>query len=130
MTKIVDDKLSMLDDKLQSIVKIPEEINQNCKTFKEALTQNMPSTPPPTDLKKVINETRNKELVQERERKLRSLNIIIHGVKEDVENVKENDERFIDAFLETLGVTSKPESIMRGGTKAPGKNRPMKLKMI
>ena len=129
VNKIVEDKLSMIESKFISLVKIPEEINQNCKTFKDALAQNIPSATTTVDLKRIINETRNKELVQERERKLRSLNIIIHGANEETENGKDSDERFISAFLETLGVTSKPESIVRLGTIRPEKIRPLKLKM-
>ena len=48
----------------------------------------------------------------------------------DVENVKENDGKFIGTFRVTLGATSKPELIVRLGTTAPGKSRPMKLKNI
>ena len=116
VSKIIDDKLSMIDSKFMSIVKIP-------------LTQNIPPATSTVVLKRDINETRNKELVQERERKLRSLNLIIHGAKEEPENGKESDERFISAFLETLGATSKPELIVRLGTKSPEKIRPLKLKM-
>ena len=78
VTKIVDEKLSTV----QSMVNIPEKISENCKTFKEALTENIPSISTPTNFKDVINESRNEQLVQERERKLRSTNIIVHGVKE------------------------------------------------
>ena len=99
VSKIADDKLSMIDSKSISRVKIPEEINENCKTFKEVLTQNIPPAKTTVGLRRVINETRNKELVQEREMKLRLLNIIIHGAKEEPENGKESDERFISAFL-------------------------------
>ena len=65
VTKIVDEKLSAL----QSLVNIPEKISENCKTFKEALTENIPSVSKPTNFKEVINESRNEQLVQERERK-------------------------------------------------------------
>ena len=86
--KIVDDKLSMIDSKFMSRVKITKEINQNCKAFKDALTQNITPAKTTVDRKRVINETRNKELVQKREMKLRSLNIIIHGAKEEPEHGK------------------------------------------
>ena len=63
--KIADDKLSMIDSKFMSRVKITKEVNQNCKAFKDALTQNIPPAKTTVDRRRVINETRNKELVQE-----------------------------------------------------------------
>ena len=46
-----------------------EEINSNCKTFKDMLTNNNPSTCAVTDLTVVLNQNRNDQLVQEAERK-------------------------------------------------------------
>ena len=78
-TKIVDEKLNLLGNHVQTLVKIPEEINLNCKTFKDALTINIPSTSTVTDLKVVLNQNRNDQLVQEAERKRRAQNLIIPG---------------------------------------------------
>ena len=70
VTKIVDEKLNLLGNHFQTLVKIPEEINSNCKTFKDTLlTNKIPSSSVVTDLKIVLNRNRNDQLVQEAERK-------------------------------------------------------------
>ena len=68
--------------------------------------------------------------VQERERKLRATNIIIHGVQEFLpENEDINDAEFINALFKTMGIDTRPESITRLGKPDPNKSRPIKLKM-
>ena len=129
VTKIVDEKLNMLGNHFQTLVKIPEEINSNCETFKDALTNNIPSSSAVSDLKIVLNRNRNDQLVQEAERKRRAQNLIIHGVQEvDAEKQKENDENFITSFL-VLGVETAPESIVRLGKADTNKTRPLKIKL-
>ena len=89
--KVMTSKLSSACENLQeniketnkTIVEIPEKMNQ---TFKSVLTKNIPNTPSP-NLKEVILEERNNQLVQDRERKRRATNVIIHGVKEESENI-------------------------------------------
>ena len=126
VTKIVNEKFSIL----QSLVNIPEKISENCKTFKSALTENLPLTSTTTDFKEIINQSRNNQLVQERERKLCSTNIIVHGVKEVVDEIKEeNDDEFVNAFLGRIGVSIKPISIIRLGKPEPSKTRPLKIKL-
>ena len=110
--------------------RLPEKITENCKTFKDTLTENIPSTSTAKDLRDSMKETRNEQLVQERERKLRASNIIIHGVDEKEGNSKEKDEEFINVFLGTIGNNTKPESIVRLGKYDMNKSRPIKVKMI
>ena len=68
--------------------------------------------------------------MQERERELRSTNIIVHGVKEVAdENEEENDDEFVNAFLGRIGVSIKPISIIRFGKPEPSKTRQLKIKL-
>ena len=130
VTKIVDEKLSLIGEQFQSLVNIPDKINENCKTFKDALTENILLANTEIDFKVIMNENRNEQLVQERERKIRSTNIILHGVSEDVDKNEGNpDEEFVTAFLETIGISTKPDSIIRLGKPDLKKNRPIKLRM-
>ena len=130
VTKIVDEKLSLIGEQFQSLVNIPDKINENCKTFKDALTENIPLANTEIDFKVIMNENRNEQLVQERERKIRSTNIILHGVSEDVDKNEGNpDEEFVTAFLETIGISNKPDSIIRLGKPDLQKNRPIKIRM-
>ena len=130
VTKIVDDKMNDLANQFKSLERLPEKITENCKTFKDTLTENIHSTSTAKDLRDCMKETRNEQLVQERERKLRASNIIIHGVDEKEGNSKENDEEFINVFLGTIGNNTKPESIVRLGKYDMNKSRPIKVKMI
>lgn len=127
VSKIVDQKLSSLDDKIQNVAKIPEVINDKCESsFTAALKKNIPLSTP-TELRKVIAETKNNDLVQERERKQRAKNIIIHGINEAVENDNEHDVKYVNDLFAILAVTEKPTSIARLGAKSAGKTRPLKL---
>ena len=134
VSKIIDEKLSALNSKFENIGNIPEEINQNYMSFKEVLTKSMPSTSAASNLKSVMTEAKNKELVEDREKKLRSQNIIIHGVKDDADNAqaqKENDKKFVEEFMAAIGVESVPETIQRLGNKVEDSTnkRPIKLKL-
>ena len=71
-----------------------------------------------TILANVIKKTKNDDLIQEKERELRSANFIIYGVDEISENediLKAQDENFIALFLETIGLTLHPKQIKRLG---------------
>ena len=130
VTKIVVEKLNMLGNQLQTLTNILEKVNENCKSFKDVLMENIPHSNATTNFKSIINESRNEQLVQEMERKLRATNIIIHGVQEFLpENEDINDAEFINALFKTMGIDTRPESITRLGKPDPNKSRPIKLKM-
>ena len=76
-----------------------------------------------------MSENRNEQLVQERERRKRSTNTILHGVRVVDKNEESNDKVFVTALLETIGISIKQESIIRLGKPDPNKNRPIKLRM-
>ena len=117
----------MLGNQLQTLTNIPEKVNENCKSFKDVLMGNIPHSNATTNFKSIINESRNEQLVQERERKLRATNIIIHGVQEfPHENEDINDAEFINALFKTMGIDTRPESITRLGKADPNKSRPIK----
>ena len=95
----------------KTVVDIPEKMNES---FKNALMKNLPSTTLP-NFKQVISDERNNQLIQEKERKRRATNIIIHGVEEKDENALESDEAYVKGLMETLGVKNKIDSIVRLG---------------
>ena len=113
-----------------SIINMPEKLNES---FKNALTKNLPAGPV-TNFKDVMCEERNKQLVQDRERKRRAMNIIIHGVNEVASGEgeldgKEYDKKYVDDLMQKLGVNHKPESIVRlGKTNDSKKSRPLKVR--
>ena len=85
-------------------------------------------------LQTVLEERKNNELIQEKEREKRSTNIIIYGIDENAnseeENVdNQNDKNFINSFMETIGLNVEPKQIVRIGKAAENKKRPLKLVM-
>ena len=69
-----------------------------------------------SNLTNIIKETKNEERLHKQLRELRSANIIVYGVMEEQDNhmdLKGQDEKFITAFLDTIGLTLKPKQIIR-----------------
>ena len=58
----------------------------------------LPSRAP--DIKSILEEDRNEQLVEEQEKEKRSCNFIIHGFEEKGENTKDNDKLLIENFLQ------------------------------
>ena len=70
VTQLIDDKLSNIGDHFQSIATIPKRLNEDYKTFKDVLSQNLPATNNKQNFNEIINDNRNEQLVQESERKI------------------------------------------------------------
>ena len=126
----IDEKMEEMSNKFEALAQIPDKINKNCETFKDALTKNLPLTNPTNDFKAVMIESRNEQLAQAQQIKLRSKNIIIHGVKEDAEEKQdEADKDFVNNLLTILRLEVMPEQIVRLGKKVIDKDRPLRIKM-
>ena len=107
-----------LSNKFETLVQI-----KSIKTAK--LTKNISLT---KDFKAVMIESRNEQLAQEM--KLRSKNIIIHGVQEDAEEKQaEADKDFVNELLTILRLEVIPEQIVRLGKKVTDKDRPLRIKI-
>ena len=69
-----------------------------------------------------MEETKNAELVEEKEKKLRSQNLIIHGVEESSGDNKDDaiksDDIYINNFIAALKATSTAKSASRIGLPA------------
>ena len=131
VTQIIDDKLSHVGDQFQTIATIPEKLNENYKTFKDVLSQNIPTQHEISNIKELMVEERNEQLVQERERKLRAANIIIHGVNEapDSQATELDDQEYVTALFQRIGVYTEPENVTRLGKSEESKTRPLKVKL-
>ena len=103
------------------------------ETLKQNLLQTNNEKPEPSNLRDIIREQKNEELVQEQEREARAANIIIHGLTEapDTLGGKEVDSEVIMEFLKTIEINSVPVSVSRIGGKRPvsDKPRPLKIRM-
>ena len=80
-----------------------------------------------------MEETKNAELVEEKEKKLRFKNVIIHGVEKSSSDNKNDAIRsgdiYINNFIAALKVTSAVKSGLRIGLPVQDKNRPIKVVM-
>ena len=83
-----------------------------------------------SDLRKIIFEARNEELDEERERKNRACNLIIHNVTEqetESKPLKAYDRKFVVNFVNAIGSSATFKSVIRLGKKEGGKTRPLKV---
>ena len=128
--KEVNENNNKLNEKLDKVM------NEN-RTYAESV-KNIPSSeeilrfPNETpDLRVIIKEARNEQLAEETEKKQRSCNIIIHGVKESIttdrEEAKERDREFVSNFITALGLSISHKICLRIGRPEPEKKRPIKV---
>ena len=57
----INEKLKETNEKN---VSIPDEIDQNYKSFKDVVKKNIPAASTPPNMREIINENRNEQLVQ------------------------------------------------------------------
>ena len=118
-----------IDEKLQQVLQNKTYADQ----AKEA-TQNETNLPKTNiDLRVIMNEAKNEERVEERDKAQRLPNIILHGVKEsETENNEEaklSDRNYVQKLFDALGVQTTYKVVVRLGKRDPGKKRPIKLVM-
>ena len=118
-----------IDEKLQQVLQNKTYADQ----AKEA-TQNETNLPKTNiDLRVIMNEAKNEERVEERDKAQRLPNIILHGVKEsETENNEEaklSDRNYVQKLFDALGVQTTYKIVVRLGKCDPGKKRPIKLVM-
>ena len=80
-----------------------------------------------------MEETKNAQLVEEKEKKFRSKKLIIRGVEKSFSDNKDDaiksDDTYINNFTAALKVTSTVKSASRIGLPAQDKNQPIKVVM-
>ncbi len=102
-----------------------EEVISNNQSYADKINQNLEAN----TIASIMKETKNEELVQQRERKLRSCNIIIHGVEDAKENGPAKDKEFVTALFAAIGVDHRPKTIVRLGRPDNNKCRPLLVTM-
>ena len=76
-----------------------------------------------------MQEQKNEDLVQEKERETRALNIVIHGLTEpSVPNAVIDDKKNVDDFLSIIQQTDAKPVTIRLGKRDENKTRPIKIK--
>ena len=80
----------------------------------------------------IIRSTKNNELIQEKEREKRAANLLIYGINEESDeqrDLKEHDNNFINSFLDVIGISLRPNQIIRLGKVSETRKRPVKIVM-
>ena len=108
------------------------------KTYAEAL--NSRDTPTERGENECVNSSagrmeqrkrmhvRNQEISEEKERKFRSCNLVIHGVAESsIQHEKKADYEFVENLLQTVGSSASIKEVIRLGKKNQDKRRPVKV---
>ena len=130
LLQVINQNNKQIDGKLTHVM------NQN-KTYAESVKNiqgaeiNQPIPMDNSNFRQIMKDAKNAELTEESDKKLRSCNIILHGVTEssDTDNAKSIDETYVKSFLEAIKPTTICKSIFRIGKKGPNKKRPIKVIM-
>ena len=107
------------------------KITEVSQSYANTIKQNVAPNKQVQDFRKIIEETRNEELIQMKEREARAQNVIIHGLPEEANSLEGRvaDNQTIKDFLTAIGVASEPRSIFRIGERNDARCRPIKLIM-
>ena len=121
-----------IDQKLDEVMKHSKTYAESVKNMQSAGVQTGQSAA--AQFRSIIEETKNKQLAEESNQKVRSCNLIIHGVQ-DGENtdkaiLKKTDEEFVNYFISALSVGPVAfKAVFRIGNADANKNRPIKVVM-
>ena len=146
--KLLDRKLESVAEKLGKSVmnelkksnkniddKLKEVINENksyAETVKGSMDNKENKTNTVPDIRSILDEAKNDQLIEEKDRAARAKNIIIYGLEEkgdDANAKKTHDELMTRLFLERINVQVTPLNTFRLGKPDPNKTRPLKLEM-
>ena len=108
MTTQLTDTIKGIDNKLNNTIQQNISYADKVKNMSETT-----SCQPVQTFKSILQETRNQQLIENKERKARAANFIIHGVKDepqseiDDENKKITDEEYVTSFLRLIEIDHK-----------------------
>ena len=117
-------KLAENDTKFDSM------ISKASESYADSIKQNVKYVEKVPDFRKIIEDTKNEELVLQKECETRTPNII-HGLPEEADTPegKAEDTKSIREFLDAIEVASMPEFVTRLGRRNDNKYRLIKIKM-
>ena len=132
LSKEVSENNKKINEKLDQVMKENRSYAESVKNIAPQSGEILHKPIASLNLRTIIKETRNEELVEESEKKQRACNIIIHGVEEnaatDKEEAKESDQEFIANFIRAVGLNKiKYKNCVRIGKSDPSKKRPIKV---
>ena len=124
---------SMIDEKIKSTWKNTEHspsyasVTQGDKIAEDTSqgVRHHKIKPTIENFRTIMMKTKNEELAEQKDKKERACNIIMHG-KEDGDN-KQEDVSFVNTLLQTVGGNITPKSIIRLGRYDTNRKRPIKV---
>ena len=102
------------------------------ESYADSVRRSNSTSEPTMDFRQIMRETKNEELVQQRQREARAQNIVIHGFPEENDTQEGNieaDTNTIKELLKIIEVEATPVSIVRLGKRTESKRRPIKIRM-
>ena len=123
-SKIINSVEKKLVDNLQSVNSIAEKIKSQESQTSEVKKSYAEILNMPKEVRRILQETQNDEKIVINEQERRSQNIIIHGAEEfgnNEDEIKKNDEGYINDILKHMKLKSKPSEVTRLG-KLNGNN--------
>ena len=95
------------EEKMKGMIKENKSYAETVKNSQAAMNATPKSTNT-TDLRSIIREEQNEQLAEESDKKMRSCNLILHGVREsitdDKNQAKQRGKEFITTFIGDVGL--------------------------
>ena len=132
---VLEDKVNEIESKLGDLIesKLKERLpkaESGMKEVEPAYAAKVLKVP--DEVRKIIQDAKNNDKVEESEQEKRAKNFVIHGADEygdTPEKVKKLDTDYVIEILTHLRITQKPESVTRLGNPTDTKKRPIKVVM-
>ena len=133
---------SLILEKEKILIDLKECVRAEAKEIFTNIGQQQPSKSyadaigKPIDFKSILQETQKEimkvakieDISEERDRRLRASNLIIHGIKEtDSVDYEVADKEWFNTFLKDIDTTTEVKFVGRIGQKTALKNRPLKI---
>ena len=137
MKVLLKDHVSQIEDKMDKMIeqkiasRVPDVVTDGT-TEKQQTNPTNGLLKVPEELRKIMQDAKNDDKVEENEKAKRAINFIIHGAEEfgeDAESIKKNDCEYIVDIFKHIGLASKPVSVIRIGDSKKSDARPIKITM-
>ena len=131
INNMFEKRFELMENKMAEMIKqnIPKPQNTYSNTsiplsYAKVANTNNPTN---TNFRNIVVAAKNEELIEEKDKRMRENNIIIHG-KCESENNEDNDKQFVNDMIKDISVGAiTTKSITRLGKSEHGKNRPIKV---
>ena len=129
LNRMFEERFEKIETKMIEIIQkvLPTSTQDNSKNpIQSYANAARPDTPANNDFRNLIIAAKNEERIEERDKKVRENNIIIHGCIE--KDSDDQDKTFVQDMLKEISVgIVKTKSITRVGKTDSGKARPIKV---